>query len=346
MLRRDVHGRFAASLRHLPSALAQHPLDEGGDRPRHRLFDGRCADVSPLVGLGDGQRHDRRLTGQRRTIGRERDVGRLERQRVAGHDRTERVVHARLDFGDAAEAGVEVHEPGAERGQPVAHLAVDADVRAAEAVDRLLRVADEKQRAGPWTRAPPVGLAVVVGREQQEDLRLERIGVLELVDEDPLEARLESAPHLRVVAHEVARAEQQIEEVERPASRLQLVVAVDGAAEVALEQGGEVGIGGQPELIETRLERHTGLKHAVARDAVRIGGPTSRLRVGERPILREIDERRLPPVVVPAASSSPEVRWRVISSLSRRAGSVPGVQRVVLRGRLTRERRELVQLAR
>ena len=253
VLRGDVHGRFAAALRHLPSALAQHPLDERADGRRHRLLDGGGADVSPLVGLGDGQRHDRRLTGQRRTIGGERDVGRLERQRVAGHDRSERVVHARLDLGDAAEAGVEVQELRAERGQPVADLAVDADVRAAEAVDRLLRVADEEQRAGPWTRAPPVGLPVVVGREQQEDLRLQRIGVLELVHEDPLEARLKPAPHLRVVAHEVARAEEQIEEVERSAPGLQLAVAVDGAAQVLLEQRSEVGIGVHPELIETRL---------------------------------------------------------------------------------------------
>ena len=200
MLRGDVHGRFAAALRHLPPALAQHPLDEGGDGPRQRLLDGCCADVSPLVRLGDRQRHDGRLTGQCRTMGSERDVGRLERQRVAGHDRTERVVHARLDPGDAAEAGIEVQGLRAERGQPVADFAVDADVRAAEAVDRLLRIADEKQRAGPGTRAPPVRLVVVVGREQQEDLRLERIGVLELVDEDPLEARLKSAAHLRVVA--------------------------------------------------------------------------------------------------------------------------------------------------
>ena len=162
----------------------------------------------------------------------ERHVGRLQRQRVAGHDRRERVVHARLDLGDAAEAGVQVQERRAERGQPVADLAVDADVRAAEAVDRLLRVADEEQRAGPRARAPPVGLAVVVGREQQQDLRLQRIGVLELVDEDLLEARLEAAPDLRVVAHEVARAEQQIEEVERAAPGLQLVVAIDGAAQV------------------------------------------------------------------------------------------------------------------
>ena len=217
-----------------------------------------------------------------------------------------------------------MHQLRAERGQPVADLPVDADVGAAEPVDRLLRVADEEQRAGARARAPPVGLAVVVGREQQQDLRLERIGVLELVDEDPLEARLESAPHLCVVAHEVARAEQQIEEVERAAASLQLVVAVDGAAQIALEQGGEVGIGGHPELIEPRLERHTGLEHAVARDAVRIGGPaprSSRWRKSDpsRDRRAPLPNRRSRPrrcLLRTSAGAS-------ISSLSRRAGSVP-----------------------
>ena len=46
----------------------------------------------------------------------------------------------------------------------------------------------------------------IVGRQQQQDLGLQRIGVLELVDEDPREARLEAAPHAGVVAHQIARA--------------------------------------------------------------------------------------------------------------------------------------------
>ena len=40
-------------------------------------------------------------------------------------------------------------ESGAQRCEPLADLAVDADVGPAEAVDRLLRIADEEQRAGP-----------------------------------------------------------------------------------------------------------------------------------------------------------------------------------------------------
>ena len=149
---------------------------------------------------------------------RERHVRRLQRQRVAGHDRGERLIHAGLDPGHAAKARVQVQRRRAERGETVADLAVDADVGAPEAIDRLLGIADQEQRAGPRPDPAPVGLGIVVGGEQQQDLGLQRIGVLELVHEDPLEAGLEAAPHLGVVADEIARAEQQIEEVERAAS--------------------------------------------------------------------------------------------------------------------------------
>ena len=57
------------------------------------------------------------------------------------------------------------------------------------------------------------------------------------------------------MTHEIARPEQQIEEVERAGPRLELVVAVDRAAQVALQQRGELRVGGHAELIETRLER-------------------------------------------------------------------------------------------
>ena len=78
--------------------------------------------------------------------------------------------------------------------EPLAHLAIDADVGAAEPVDRLLGVADDEEAAGDGDDArasrPASGSA---DGEQQQDLRLQRIGVLELVDEDVREARLEPA---------------------------------------------------------------------------------------------------------------------------------------------------------
>ena len=223
---------------------------------------------------------------------------------------------------------------GAERGQAVADLAVDADVGAPEAVDRLLRIADEEQRARPRPDLPPVGLVGIVGGEQQQDLGLQRIGVLELVDEDAREARLEAAPHAGVVAHQIARAEQQIEEVERAGARLELVVAVDRAAQLALQQRGEVGVRGHPELIEARLERRPGLHHAFARDAVAVG--RCRGRSSRCANVRSRDRStsaRLPAVVVRLALVFRRaLEHDFVADAARRRGA--GKQRIVGRRRL------------
>ena len=61
----------------------------------------------------------------------------------------------------------------------------------------------------------------------QQQLRLQRIGVLEFVDQDDAEAPAEFAAHFRVVADEVARLDQQVEEVERAGLLLPLFVALE-----------------------------------------------------------------------------------------------------------------------
>ena len=56
-----------------------------------------------------------------------------------------------------------------------------------------------------------VGSGVVgIGRQVEDDLGLERVGVLELVDEDPLIPLLGASAHLRVVAQQVARPGEQV----------------------------------------------------------------------------------------------------------------------------------------
>ena len=68
--------------------------------------------------------------------------------------------------------------------QLAADVVVDLDVGATEAVDRLLRVADDEQLARHGPHGTPVPLGGIVRGQQQQELGLERIGVLELVDED------------------------------------------------------------------------------------------------------------------------------------------------------------------
>ncbi len=205
---------------------------------------------------------------------------------------------------------------------PAADLAIDRDVGAAEAIDRLLGIADDEETAGLRLRLPPVGLARIVGGEQQQDLGLQRIGVLELVDEDALEAALEALAHAPVVAHQVACDEQQIEKIERAVLRLHLAIALQRARELLLQERREVGVGGHAELVEPAAQVGDGAQHLVARHALTERRAAPMLDVREHAIARQVDEPGFPAVVVGRAGVA-ECLLQQISSLSRRIGSVP-----------------------
>src|SRR6266478_5604045 len=155
---------------------------------------------------------------------RQRDVLRLKSLAVAVHHRLERRIDDALDVWRRAKAGVKVRAPRASRLEQVPDLLVRLDVGSAEAVNRLLRIADEKQLARHRPDAAPVAFSGIVGREQQQDLRLERIGVLKLVDEQMREARLKGLPHSRMADQQIARAQQQIDKIERARALLEVFV--------------------------------------------------------------------------------------------------------------------------
>ena len=68
-----------------------------------------------------------------------------------------------------------------------------------------------------------------------------------------------------VVAHQVARDEEQVEKVERAALRLHLLVAIERATQFLLEERGEVGVCRHAELIEPRAQaRRAPLRHGRA----------------------------------------------------------------------------------
>ena len=77
-----------------------------------------------------------------------------------------------------------------------------------------------------------VRLERVVGREEQEDLCLERVGILKLIDEYVCKSMLEFAANNLVVANEIAREEQQIQKVELTRARFQSVVRCNEWTEV------------------------------------------------------------------------------------------------------------------
>src|SRR5689334_12770029 len=101
----------------------------------------------------------------------------------------------------------------------VGRLQERRDVGAAEPVDRLLRVADEEQ--APRFRVDLVPRSFAGARiaraEQRGELDLNRIGVLELVDEDALVAVTQPRPGARTmarVAQQGAREYEQVVELE------------------------------------------------------------------------------------------------------------------------------------
>ena len=89
-----------------------------------------------------------------------------------------------------------------------------ADVGVAEAVDRLVLVADDHQVA-------------VLGGEQLQQAVLGVVGVLVLVDEDVAEGAAPALARLLEVLQQLDRADQQVVEVERVGLQHALLVALD-----------------------------------------------------------------------------------------------------------------------
>ena len=131
---------------------------------------------------------------------------------------------ARRVVGDHRVGGVEdglgaavvlVEHHGGDVGERLLELQDVAVVGAAEAVHRLVGVADD-------------GDVVVAAGEEEDDLVLRLVRVLVLVDEDVLEALAVVLEDVGVVAEQAHGVDQQVVEVHRP--RLEqavLVLAVD-----------------------------------------------------------------------------------------------------------------------
>ena len=96
-----------------------------------------------------------------------------------------------------------------------------------------------------------VSFGIVRGKKQK-NLRLQRVGILKLVYEDSFEAALKPLADLAVVSYQVARDEQEVEKVERAVLGLHLLVAQQRAAQLLLQERGEVGVRHHAELVEPR----------------------------------------------------------------------------------------------
>ena len=106
---------------------------------------------------------------------------------------------------------------GPQRLEMAAGLAQHRDVGVAEAVDRLLAVADDEDRRLERTGVRQAGAFAPRLHQQRHQLPLRAARVLELVDEHVVIARLEPVAALRELLHlpqQVERAQQHVGEVE------------------------------------------------------------------------------------------------------------------------------------
>ena len=99
-------------------------------------------------------------------------------------------------------------------------VVVHGYVGAPEAIDGLLWVADDEQLAGLERDVPPVGGVGTIFSQEQDDLGLQRIRVLELVDEQIVEGLLPAFAQREVVAQSATQTAQKIGKVEIAAHEL------------------------------------------------------------------------------------------------------------------------------
>ncbi len=212
--RGDEHGDVAPCRGALPGrAILPHRPAAGanlsGDQPGQRL----CFHAPRIRGdAGRGASHERHGITARAGVVRmmlQRDICRLH-ARFLFDQPLERAVHPRDDLLGRAEV---LDDRPLSAEQMALYVVVHRDIGAAEAVDRLLRIAYDEQAAEPQRYPAPVRFASIRRAEPHDHLGLQRVRILEFVDEDAAVLALEVAPHLRVVAHEVARPDQQIVEI-------------------------------------------------------------------------------------------------------------------------------------
>jgi hypothetical protein len=216
---RPPAGRAAAAVVADQPALVEHAPDGGGDVGRLALAEHRRA--GPVLVRGSAEHGDRRADRGVRADRDQRGVGRLRRHaaHVLGpHE----VAEHEVDQVDDRPARAEVcgqREAAPARAEAVGGLEEQRDVRPPEAVDRLLGVAHEEQVALAGGDLAPrrVRRGVVVGGDEHGQLDLDRVGVLELVDQQVPVALPQRRPDRGAVvgvAQHVAGEDQQVVELE------------------------------------------------------------------------------------------------------------------------------------
>ena len=246
----------------------------------HHVADEPAAGIGNALRFGIAQRRRVRIfvvlhfqRGDRDCLGTHVDGRKLGEAGLSGALRKhvlEPAVHKRQDGIDRAEVGSDVQEAALADGS--AGEDVGGHVGAAEPVDRLLGITDQKQRTGSQLPAQSVcyrWLAWLAAQEP-EDLDLQRIGILKLVDENMTEPARKRPPDL-VMAHEqIAGGVEKIVEIEQRGGAF----VVAPIAHQLVHCSGEA----RQQLGSDRGEQ--GLEGVVSRFVVHLGAVVGLLPVG------------------------------------------------------------------
>src|SRR5438876_964589 len=135
-------------------------------------------------------------------------------RRIVTHHRGEGCIYRLLDLGHHPEADVHLHWRAACGHDSSFYFLVEGHIGAAETIDRLFWIADDEEfpRARPY--AAPVVFSGLVCCQQHQDLSLQRIRVLKLIYKYMSKALLQICAYVSVISHEVARAKEQVKEIQ------------------------------------------------------------------------------------------------------------------------------------
>ena len=286
------------------------------DQPCAQIGDGVGFGVTLLLGAGLAV-----FVGHGDVEGRDAQaVVAIVMERVEGGEAglpigREHGLEALVDEGEDRGAGAEIggdrqEAVGVLGAEGVARLHIGADIGAAEAIDRLLGIADQEERARPDAEPGPVVVAIDrLAAKPPEDLGLQGIGVLELVDEDVGETLPERAADVVMVAQQIARGEDQIVEVELGARALVVAIALQDRTRFVDQRRQNVAGGGlQQARPRRRSRRCSGPRRR--RSADRRRPWRGRPALPRRPICPSCGRRRKLPALVQRSGWGREVRSR------------------------------------
>ena len=176
--------------------------------------------------------------------------------------------------------------------QVAADAAEEAGIGAAEAIDGLLGVAHHVELARRRRGFAPVALGRIGGGQQQQNLGLQRVGVLELVHEDALVILLQLGARA-VVAQQVARVQEQVHEVELPGQLLLLLIEAHDLPQLVAQVRRQVGVGVAAELLDGGLQLLPRGHHRFPRNGVAVFAaagfePPQVARQTEKLVLRQV----------------------------------------------------------